>query len=115
MTRPEDIARLIVAAELRLARCGEALVRTERALAVLRAEADRMRDCRPDPELRLAMRGQAAQTLADVEVARDLRLRDLGLRLAELAATRDTQRTAARRALGRLEAIRLLAQEARRR
>lgn len=115
MTRPEDIARLIAAAELRLARCGEDLTRTEGEIAALRAEADRIRAHRTDQHLRLDMRGKAAHALAGFEVWRDHRLRALGLHLAELAVTRDVQRRAARRALGRLEAIRQLSMEARRR
>ena len=113
MTGLGDIAALIVAAELQFERCGSELARIDREAAALRAEAEQVRAHRPDPEMRLTMRGSAAAAMAGFEIWRDLRLRDLGRRLAELAAAHDAQRRATRRAFGRLEAIRHLAQDAR--
>ena len=115
MSAGEDIARLLLAAELKFQRSGEELSRITRESAALRAEADRIRDFQPEPEAQMVLRGAAAGQAAAFEAWRDLRLRELGMRLAEVAAAHDTQRAATRRALGRLEALRRLAGAAHRR
>lgn len=114
MTTPQAIARLIVAAELHLARCGETLAQIDGAAAALRAEADALALGVIDPQVRLAMRGAAAPEADAWERWREGRLRDLRHELAELASTRDVQRAATRRAFGRLQAIRRMARQPRR-
>ncbi len=109
MSAAEDMARLLLVAELRFERCGEDLARIERQAATLRAEAETIRAYRSDPEARLALRGAAAGHAADFDVWRDLKLRDYGTKLAELALARETQLAATRRAFGRIEALRRLA------
>jgi hypothetical protein len=114
MTTPEAIARLVVAAELHLARCGEKLAQIDGAAAALRAEADALALGVTDPQARLAMRGAAAPEAAAWERWREGRLRDLGMKMAELASMRDIQRAATRRAFGRLQAIRRMTGQPRR-
>lgn len=108
MRGAEDMARLLLAAELRFRRCGEDLARIARESAALRAEVERVRACRPDPEERLVLRGAAGRHAAAFETRRDLGLRDLGMKLADRAAARDAQLAVTRRAFGRLEALRRL-------
>ena len=114
MSTPEAIARLVVAAELHLARCGERLAQIEGAAAALKAETDSLVRDHPDPQSRLAMRGAAAPEAAAWERWREARLRDLALKMAELASMRDVQRAATRRAFGRLQVIRKMAGRPRR-
>lgn len=114
MTAPQSMARLVVAAELQLARCGEKLGQIDSAVAALRVEADALAQDVIDPQARLAMRGAAAPEAAAWERWRESRLRELGLKMAELASIRDVQRAATRRAFGRLQAIRRLSGQPRR-
>ena len=115
MSADGDMARLLLAAELRFRRCGEDLARITRESAALRAEAERVRACRPDPVEQLVLRGAAARHAAAFETLRDLSLRDLGMKLAGRAAAREAQLAATRRAFGRLEALRRHARTADRR
>jgi hypothetical protein len=114
MSAAENMSRLLLVAELRFERCGEDLARIEREAAALRAEAERIRAYRSDPEARLALRGAAAGRAADFETWRDLRLGELGTKLAEVAAAREAQLAVARRAFGRIEALRRLSGQDRR-